>query len=286
MNQATNQSHAGLNRFAKNVTSQFGEDGILEKALQLIDGSNRWCVEFGAWDGRYCSNTHNLVAKHDYEAVLIEGAVRRFEELKRTFTGNEKVRAVNTFVGIRPGNSLDEILAKTPIPVDFDVLSIDIDGNDFHVWDSIQNYKPKIVVIEYNPTIPNGVDFVQPSDPAVAQGCSISSIVALGKCKGYELAAITLVNAIFVHAEYFDRLGIEDNSIATLREDESLVTYIFQGFDGTIFVRGCEHLVWHNTAFDKLKLQQLPVWLRKFPPSYSFFQRNLLKVLRHLRKAA
>jgi len=286
MNEATNQSHAGLNRFAKNVTSQFGEDGIIEKALQLIDGSNRWCVEFGAWDGCYCSNTHNLITKHDYEAVLIEGAVRRFEELKKTFSGNDKVRAINTFVGFQLGNGLDEILAKTPIPVDFDLLSIDIDGNDFHVWDSVWSYKPKIVVIEYNPTIPNGIDFVQPADPAISQGSSISSIVALGKRKGYELAAITRVNAILVHAKYFDRLGIEDNSIATLREDDSLVTHIFQGFDGTIFVRGCQHLVWHNTAFDQQKLQQLPTWLRKFPPSYGFLQRHLLKFIRHIRKAA
>ena len=41
-----------LNEFAKNVTSQHGEDGIIEKALEIIGENNKWCVEFGSWDGK------------------------------------------------------------------------------------------------------------------------------------------------------------------------------------------------------------------------------------------
>ena len=61
-----------LIQYEKNYTSQFGEDGILERALELLPALDRWCVEFGAWDGKYLSNTYSLIEKHEYSAIMIE----------------------------------------------------------------------------------------------------------------------------------------------------------------------------------------------------------------------
>jgi hypothetical protein len=155
---------------ASNVTSQNGEDGIIAKVLETIGDSTKWCVEFGAWDGRHLSNTFNLIASRGYSAVLIEGSKERFRELERTFKDDPKVRCVNAFVGFTAADGLDAILARAGIPKDFDVLSIDIDGNDYHVWKAVATYRPRVVVIEYNPTIPSAVDFVQVADMTVNQG--------------------------------------------------------------------------------------------------------------------
>ena len=72
-----------LSDFAGNVYSQEGEDGVIEKALGLLPSRTRWCVEFGAWDGKYLSNTFRLVEQEGYKVVLIEGDTKKYRALCR-----------------------------------------------------------------------------------------------------------------------------------------------------------------------------------------------------------
>lgn len=278
----------GLNGFAHSVTSQHGEDGILAQALDVLGKDcDQWCVEFGAWDGKHLSNTYQLIQHRNYSAVLIEGDAKKFGDLQSSYVDRQRVICANRWVGYSGNDTLDKILADTPLPREFDVLSIDIDGNDYHVWDALQNYQPKIVVIEFNPSIPTAVDFVQPKQPHLAQGCSLLALTELGKRKGYELIATTPVNAIFVDRNYFDRFNIADNSPETLRTDESHVTYLFQGFDGTLFLRGCNSLMWHGVELNESQIQHLPSWLRKHPGQLGRWGRRALNWYRwRMRKSA
>jgi len=278
------KSNTRLFEYARNVTSQFGEDGIIEKVLDVINDKNKWCVEFGSWDGRKCSNTYNLIQNKNYSAVLIECNPKKFKELQKTFQANTKVNPINTFVGFEDENCLDAILKKTKIPVDFDLLSIDIDGNDFHVWERVRYYKPKVVVIEFNPTIPNIVEYVQPRDVHVTQGSSILSITKLAKTKGYKLVATTDVNAIFVDSKYFNLFDIDDNSVETIRTDDSYITHIFCGFDGTVFIRGCCEIPWRGISYKESMVQQLPKWAIKRVGDRNIIRRKLGKIFRNLRK--
>lgn len=277
----------GLNPFAHRVTSQYGEDGIIASALDRIGPEcDRWCVEFGAWDGRHLSNTFQLIESRGYSAVLIEGDAAKFQALQHNFADNANVFPIQRFVGFERQDSLDAILGCTPIPRNFDVLSIDIDGNDYHVWDSLVAFRPKIVVIEFNPSIPTPVEFVQPRDMSVSQGTSLLSMDRLARRKGYRLVATTPPNAIFADETYFDLFGIQDCSPAALRVDESQVTYLFQGFDGTLFVRGCTRLVWHGVELDESRLQYLPAWLRNHPAKLGRWQRRAMKWIRWRNKRA
>ncbi len=279
------QNALWFQKYAYNVTSQFGEDGIIQQALQIIGDNDGWCVEFGASDGVNLSNTYNLINNMGYTGVLIEGDKLRFRSLVEHYRAHRNVTLINTFVGFEQEDCLDTILEKIPgIPANFDLLSIDIDGNDYHVWKAVQRYKPKIVVIEYNPTIPNAVEFVQVPDMRVTHGSSILSICKLAERKGYELIAVTQANAIFVDSLYYELFGIEDNSIAVMREDESNITYIFSGYDGTLFIRGYGRLRWHGIPISEHKIQQLPKFLRTFPQNYSSFQRFCFKLYKYLRK--
>lgn len=274
-----------LNECASNVTSQYGEDGIIEKVLEVIGDNNRWCVEFGAWDGVHFSNTCNLVKSKEYSVVFIEGNTSRIDKINSNYKGyEEKVIAINEFVGFTENDGLDSILKKTPIPVDFDLLSVDIDGNDYHVWDATKHYRPKVVVIEHNPTMSNEVDFVQEKDMDVAHGSSLLSLTRLARGKGYELVAVTLTNAIFVDAKYFPKFGISDNSLWTMRPEQPRVTHIFNGYDGRVFLRGFGKVNWHRLKYKESKFQVIPRWLRGNPENYSPLKRRLAIIYRFLVK--
>jgi hypothetical protein len=283
MSRADEKDDRWLLRHAANRHSENGEDGIIEKVLETIGDPVGWCVEFGAWDGRYLSNTRALLEK-GFSAVLIEGSKKRFLDLQHGAAKNGKIVPIEAFVGTGPADGLDALLANTAIPEDFDVLSIDIDGNDYHVWKAVSRYRPRVVVIEYNPTIPTAVDFAQPPDAAVNQGSSILAMTRLGREKGYELVSATSWNCIFVRAEYFDRFRIADNSAQRLRADEKLVTWIFSGFDGTVFVRGNGVIPWFGIPYRAEKMQHVSRLFRTFPSNHGALMRFLSRQYRSLKK--
>ena len=276
-----------LLEFASNTHSQTGEDGVLAKILETLPERDQWCVEFGAWDGRHLSNTCNLIENQGYSAVLIEADPKRFQDLLADRGKNPKIFGINRFVGFGSDDSLDVLLKDTPIPVNFDLLSIDIDGNDYHAWAATSHYSPKVVCIEFNLTIPTEVEFVQPADPNVCQGSSLLSLTLLGRKKGYELVAVTRLNAIFVQAEYFPLFGIANNEPRVLREDTSTVTHIFNGYDGTIFIRGSETVQWHGLRYAN-RVAQLPRIFRHLPETYgpakAFVYRVYKQLLRLLKR--
>jgi len=271
-----NQSSIWLLQHSHNVYSQTGEDGIIEKILEIFPEKSGWCVEFGAWDGMHLTNTRNLIESKGYAAVLIEANAKRFKDLQRNYAEKHDVVTINKYVGFTDDDGLDLILEGTPIPTDFDLLSIDIDGNDYHVWKSVVKYRPKVVVIEFNPTIPTHIHFVQPPDPAINQGSSLLAFVELASGKGYELVSVTPFNAFFVRREYYELFHIESNAPELLRTELGLITYIFSGYDGRFFLHGNRRLPWHRIKLKDSKFQQVPRFLRTFPGNYTLAHRALL----------
>lgn len=262
---------------AHNVTSISGEDGILKNIFTTIPPANSWCVEFGAWDGKTFSNTYNLLANEGWNGVLIEADAVKFQDLLANFGKNQRVKCVNCFVTFEGQNTLDSILQRAGCPKDFDLLSIDIDGNDYHVWESLQTFAPRVVVIEFNQTIPPHVEFIQPRDMSVHQGNAALSLVKLGKQKGYELVCVTEYNLIFVKSELLPSFGLADNSLKRLWPPQAVQPHIFQLFDGTFVVGGMDVMCWHGIRLRQEKFQILPKIFRTFPPRPSSFIKRVLK---------
>ena len=264
-----------LNAFQRNVYTQFGEDGIIEEILNRVGHENLdgWCVEFGAWDGVHLSNTCNLIRNRNYKAVLIEGDARKHKELCANHPSDEIIK-ICRFVTFDGESTLDRILEQTPIPRDFDFLSIDIDGCDYFILDSLKAYQPKVVCIEFNPTIPNEVEFVQPKDFRIRQGCSARSLARLAREKGYSLAASTLCNLFFVSNRVRNSvIGPDEILIEALIDDSQSRRYVFSGYDGTVFLDKPLDLPWHELQISPDALQAIPKFLRKFRGDYNFFQR-------------
>lgn len=268
--------------YAHNIHSQRGEDGILAHIFDVLGISNGWCVEFGAWDGKHLSNTYALMEK-GWSGVFIEGSEKRYQDLVATYGENKNAHPVCAFVNFDGENTLDGILSKTPITKDFDLLSIDIDGNDYHIWDSVKAYNPKVVIIEYNPAIPPHVAYVQPKDMKVNQGNSLLSVVNLGKEKGYELVATTLLNAIFVRKDLFSLFNVGDNSPAAMFSDKRYLIDAFVLYDGTVQYSEGAKVFWHGIPLQSE--QPIPKIFRTFPSVMGPIKLFFFKVWRKIHNA-
>lgn len=272
-----------LKEHGNKIKSEHGEDGILAELFRRIGIQHKWCVEFGALNGTHDSNTWNLIVNEGWSAVLIEADKTYFEKLRKTYREIPRAHCINEFVEYDGKHSLDAILSRTDIPQNFDLLSIDIDGGDYHVWNSLSQYRPRVVVIEFNPTIPNDIEFVQPRNPKIFQGSSLFSLVLLAKEKGYQLVEVNETNAFFVPGELFHLCGVEDNTLDTLRKDRSLETRLFQLYDGTLMLAGYDRLFWHKIPIDHEKLQVLPKEKRIYPARIP--EAELIRILKyHVRK--
>lgn len=197
-----------LNRVEARVYSQNGEDGILAWLLAEVGAPNRTFVEFGIGDGSEC-NTANLSRTFGWSGLLMEAdaeSVERAREFYRRFPGVGIVHAEVT-----PEN-IDALLHQHG-PVGVDVLSVDIDGNDYWVWRAITAIDPRVVVIEYNATfgpersvtIPSndGFDRYGEHMSGFYHGASLSALAKLGLEKGYALVGCDSrgANAFFVRRE-------------------------------------------------------------------------------------
>lgn len=199
--------------YRMNIHSQNGEDGVINAILAQIgtkSPENCWCVEFGAWDGKHLSNTFALV-EQGWNAVYIEGDKIKFQDLLVTRTQYPRIIPIESMVEQDPSspNSLDNILMKTDIPTDFDLLSIDIDSFDLDIWESLGSYEPNVVIIEINSSIPPGIFH---RHTGKRQGNSFTSTLEVARDKNYTLVCHT-GNMIFVHNGLVKRLNLHPRFI-------------------------------------------------------------------------
>jgi len=244
-----------------NVFSQSGEDGVIEEIFRKIGTTNKWCVEFGAWDGIHLSNTCNLIRNSGWSAVLIEAEEKKAAKIKSNYP-NDDVHPICAMLGFTKGvDTLDDYLKTTPIPKQFDLVSIDVDGMDYHLWESMVEYRPRAVVVEFNHLVPNDVIFIQDRDGKLNEGHSLAALVELGKSRDYELVGVVHRNAFFVVKEEFHKFQpeITDNSIDAIRPFQP--SYIWSCYNGKMY-HTLERLRWGRGA-DQFELKPDSIQLFK-----------------------
>lgn len=148
----------------KDGFSRFDEERILAKYIDqlLPSGHGRTAVDIGAGDGIRWSNTHALFLD-GWNGLAIEADNKKFRKLKRRYRKYPNVSTCNepaTPAGIA------SLLRSRKIPADFGVLSLDIDGNDYWVLQSIfEEFRPRLIVTEINEKIPPPLRFITKYDP-------------------------------------------------------------------------------------------------------------------------
>ncbi len=210
-----------LSRLGPSLYAQGTEEAILDRLLACIPPQHRYCVDIGASDGLRNSNTALLLRERGWQGLLVEASAYRYAQLCKHYGATRQVSLRHECV--QPA-TVQAMLDEAGVPPDFDLLSIDIDGNDFWIWQAIERHRPRIVVIEYNPYYTPPERWVMRHDPdhqwdgSSYYGASLESLCALGQSKGYELVCCDDMgnNAFFVRAEFFAALGIGDNSPSVL----------------------------------------------------------------------
>lgn len=265
-----------LSAFLNDNYSQNGEDGIIDHLISKVKPAvdSDLIVDVGAWDGTYLSNSKNQIEKGK-AGLLIEADPLRAKKAQLSYHDNKKVEVVEKF--ITPKNSLHEVLTTRLHHENFLMLNIDIDGDDLAVFESVGNFRPLIVVIEFNPEIPNHIDFRNPAGTRV--GNSARAIINFAETLEYSLAHATSTNLILVKEEYFDcnfpKLSLED-----ALDDTSTIKAIFAGYDGTLHIIGSNQLnySWHGLSrnFDSLRLPKI---IQCFPDELTMFGKIIYRIL-------
>lgn len=185
-----------INFFERRFFSQYGEDGIIDFIFSIIGTTNKFFVEFGVGDGTEC-NTRYLLEKKGWTGLMMDGGDDLKPHIKK-----EMITAEN----------INDLFKKYNVPKHFDLLSIDIDLNTYWVWKAIEDYFPKVVVIEYNSSIPPTESRATKYDPLGMWdgtnyfGASLLALVKLGELKGYTLVGCEShgVNAFFINDDLLD----------------------------------------------------------------------------------
>lgn len=207
------------------VFSKYGEDGLLLYIFSKVGVTNRIFVEIGVEDGREC-NTADLSLNFGWQGVIIDADKERLEtgrafykeKLGKNFS---KVKMVSSFV---TAENVNQLLSDNGISGEIDLLSIDIDGNDYWVWKAIEAINPRVVVIEYNAsfgwdksmTIKYSQNFdVNKAEP-ISHGASLPALKKLANAKGYILVGCDShgIDAFFVRQDLargkFIELGAQE----------------------------------------------------------------------------
>jgi len=197
------------------VTSQFGEDGILQHLIAHVPFVERSFVEFGVEDFRE-ANCRLLATLAPWRGLVLDGAPE-FEEVLRSdpLMFLRDLTARTAFV---TAENIDGVIVEAGFAGDLGVLSIDIDGNDYWVWEAIRSAQPRIVVVEYNSvfgkdaavTVPYAPDFYRRTAHFswLYAGASLAALAHLGERKGYALVGSNSAgnNAFFVRRDVLGAL--------------------------------------------------------------------------------
>lgn len=157
------QNPKNLNRYEHKVFSQSGEDGIIAEVFRRIGTTNKVFVECAPGDGIENNTLYLLTV--GWKGLWIERNPKHLRAISKNFM--RRIKEGHLSVAQQPAVSenIESLFRKASIPLEFDLLSLDIDGNDYWVWNSLAHYRPRVITIEYNAIFPPGCQWVMPYDP-------------------------------------------------------------------------------------------------------------------------
>ena len=181
------------------IFSQFEEDGIALCLLAALGVEPRRFVDIGAGDGVYASNCANLAINLGYHGLCIEADGALVERGRRFYAEHPDTALYPpVFVEARatPG-TVNDLVRSAGFSGEVDFLSIDIDGNDYWVWEALTAAQPRVVVIEAHPELGRRSLVAPYADdptsvagrPSYFLGASPAALTALATRLGYRLVA-------------------------------------------------------------------------------------------------
>ena len=217
-----------LLKYGFKAYSQADEDGIIQEIFQRIGVTNKTFIEIGVGDGLE-NNTLFLLLK-GWKGFWVDGDLKNIKAIHNKFLFlKDSGRLSIKQVWIDKDN-IDSLINDFGLPQEIDLLSIDIDGNDYHVFKNIVSLNPRVVVIEYNAKLPPPVKWVMAYNQCHKKtntdyfGASLKSFEYLFQKKGYLLVGCNIagVNAFFVRKDLMEEHFHSDCSAENHYEDLKL----------------------------------------------------------------
>jgi hypothetical protein len=189
------------------VYSQGDEDGVIAEIFRRIGATDCRFVEFGCGDG--LENNTSYLALQGWRGLWIDSLEHNEASIKKRWAAalaSGQLKLQRAFI---TADNINDLIASNGFSGEIDLLSVDIDSNDYYVWGAISAVEPRVVCIEYNAKFPPPFEWIMPRDDSYIwdgtdrMGASLSALVELGKKKGYVLVGCDIIgaNAFFVRSD-------------------------------------------------------------------------------------
>jgi hypothetical protein len=197
-----------LLKYQSQVCSQNGEDGILHEIFRRLGTTNRIFAEVGVGNG-FQNNTAFLLSQ-GWNGYWIDGNNRFLAAVENRKDFGQG--CLNWLITIVTRENISGCFEQLDVPKEFDLLSLDIDQNTYYAWEGLRGFRPRVVVIEYNGSVPADLDWKVQYDPDRCWdgtqnfGASLKAFEILGRQIGYSLVGCEFVgvNAFFVRDDLLD----------------------------------------------------------------------------------
>jgi len=198
-----------LTPYGYSAFSQNDEDGMIQELFKRIGTTNRFFFEFGCGNGLESNSTYLLFT--GWSGVWLDGSSKKLHAAQKQFASYAKAGRIKIRHAFITAENIHDVIKELGILPEPDLLSIDIDGNDYWVWKALEleGIRPRVVIIEYNATFRPPHKVVQTYNPARLYrgdnyyGSSLKALEELGRAKGYALVGCSYsgINAFFVRTD-------------------------------------------------------------------------------------
>lgn len=190
-----------LPRYAFQVNSQNGEDGIIQEIFRRIGTIDRVFLEIGIGDG--VENNTAFLLSQGWRGFWIDGN----DAFQRNLSDRDDLKdCLTSRCELVTQENIVDLLRQMHVPSQFDFLSLDVDQNTFYIWQAMQAFRPRVIAVEYNASVPPPIDWKARYQPDRAWdgtqnfGASLKALEHLARQQGYSLVGCDFngVNAFFV----------------------------------------------------------------------------------------
>jgi hypothetical protein len=220
------KKESNISSYEFSIFSQWGDDGIIDYLINNLDIKNKSFIEFGVQDYTEC-NTKFLLMNKNWKGLIIDEAENLINKIKNSdIYWRFDLTAIKSFI---TKNNINNIFKENNFVGQVGLLSIDIDGNDYWIWDSINCVDPEIVIIEYNSrlgfekaiTIPYREDFERKKAhySNIYYGASLKALINLGKKKNYIFIGCNSAG----NNAYFIKSNLENSKIKEIKIEQGFV---------------------------------------------------------------
>lgn len=224
------------------VFSQHGDDGIIQFLVDYLEIKNKTFIEFGV-ENYLEANTRYLLIENNWTGLIMDGSKKNIDFVQSDHIyWKYNLTAVDAFI---TKENINNLIKSNGFEGEIGLLHIDIDGNDYWIWETIDVVSPIILILEYNSlfgaentwTIPYSADFFRTNAhfSNLYYGASLASLVDLSEKKGYIFIGCNSAgnDAFFVKREFAKNLktktcqeGYVESKFRESRDSKGNLTFL------------------------------------------------------------